>query len=415
MISCSKETAQCEESGVTVEDNRASCQVESGSRIGVPISEPLAVLGERPDVDNPAVKQVDESFYTENVEELLSGLTGPLKVVHNVSPSEVRQHVMKWKAATEAEVAALEEMSAIRRLKGNEAGAAENQPGVQIIPAKPVFTVKPGSEVTWFRRKCRVVGCGNYETRDPSAELYAGGVPADVLRLCLIQASVMRIRAWITDIKNAFLLASLPDSMKGKILLRPPKLLEGMGITQPGEVWVIQKAVYGLRQSPKWWSDYRDQMLRNADWIGPSGRMKLRQSSVEANLWHLLDESDILLGYAIVYVDDIMVLASQDDAEAFHKWIQSIWQCTPLQGAERGRPITFLGVEVQEDEDEFGALGFVLSQCGYIEELIRSYSMTPAPRSVPYPREWIKEFPPQEDYAPDVLRKAQKVTGEVLW
>ncbi|CAE7260714.1 GIP [Symbiodinium necroappetens] len=149
--------------------------------------------------------------------------------------------------------------------------------------------------------------------------------------------------------------------------------------------------------------------------VGSQGKMKLRQSSVEANLWHLLDGSDTLLGYAIVYVDDIMVLASQDDAEAFYKWIRSVWQCTPLEGAERGKPITFLGVEVQEDEDEFGTLGFALSQCGYIEELIRSYGMSPVPRSVPYPKEWIKEFPPQEDYGPDVLRKAQRVTGEVLW
>ncbi|OLQ00229.1 Copia protein [Symbiodinium microadriaticum] len=271
--------------------------------------------------------------------------------VHSFSfvvSDHVRRHLTKWKGATEAEVAALEEMSAIRRLRGDE-------------------------------------------------------------------ASVMKIRAWITDIKNAFLLASLPESMKGKILLRPPKLLEGMAITQPGEVWVIQRAVYGLRQSPKWWSDYRDRMLRSADWMSPRGRMRLRQSSVEANLWHLLDESDALLGYAIVYVDDIMVLASREDAGAFYKWIRSVWQCTPLEGAEKGKPTTFLGVEVQEDEDEFGTLGFVLSQCGYIEELIRSYGMNPVPRSVPYPREWVKEFPSQEDYGPDILRKAQRVTGEVLW
>ena len=415
MISCPEGMSPREESGAAVESNSGSHQVELGPRIGVPISEPLAVLGEKSNVDNPAIRQVDESFYTDNVEELLSALTGPLKVVHNVSPSEVRRHLTKWKGATEAEVAALEEMSAIRRLRGDEARVAQNQPGVQIIPAKPVFTVKPGSEASWFRRKCRVVGCGNYETRGPSAELYAGGVPADVLRLCLIQASVMKIRAWITDIKNAFLLASLPESMKGKILLRPPKLLEGMAITQPGEVWVIQRAVYGLRQSPKWWSDYRDRMLRSADWMSPRGRMRLRQSSVEANLWHLLDESDALLGYAIVYVDDIMVLASREDAGAFYKWIRSVWQCTPLEGAEKGKPTTFLGVEVQEDEDEFGTLGFVLSQCGYIEELIRSYGMNPVPRSVPYPREWVKEFPSQEDYGPDILRKAQRVTGEVLW
>ena len=415
MIRAPEEVPQSLRREESPQKDRTIQPVDLGPRIGVPITDPLAVLGNASEIEEPSIRQVDESFYTENVEELLTGLNGPLKVVHNVSPSEVKRHLMKWKEATEIEVAALEGMSAIRRLRGEEARNAQSQPGVQIIPAKPVFTVKPGGDKAWFRRKCRVVGCGNYETKDPSAELYAGGVPADVLRLCLVQAAVLKVRAWITDIKNAFLLASLPQSMKGKILLRPPKLLENMAITQPNEIWVIEKAVYGLRQSPKWWSTYRDGVLSSANWPGPNGEMRLMQSEVETNLWHLLDEFGTLRGYAIVYVDDIMVLASKEDAEAFYQWLRSTWQCTPLEGAQRGRPITFLGVEVREDEDELGNFGFVLSQSGYIEELIRSYNMNPVHRLVPFPKEWVKEFPPQEDYEPDVLRRAQKVTGEVLW
>ena len=159
------------------------------------------------------VRKVDEDFYTPNVEELLQGLIAPLKVVHNVATSEVRRHLDEWRSSAADEVNALEGMQGIKRLKGQDAVVAASAEGVQVLPAKTVFTAKPGSGDKWFRRKCRVVGCGNFERPDPELELFASGVPADVLRACLIEAAHRGFSAWISDIKNAFLLAPLPDEV----------------------------------------------------------------------------------------------------------------------------------------------------------------------------------------------------------
>ena len=386
-----------------------------GPRIGVPLGNPLAVFDKRNIPKDVSVKQVDEAFYTPDVEKLLLSLSGPLRVVHNVSPSEVKQHLASWTSAAEAEVSALEGMHAIKRYTGEEAKEMLRRSEVQVLPAKTVFTVKPGSGTDWYRRKCRVVGCGNFETKDPTADLYAGGVPAEVLRICLVQAGARKLMAWITDIKNAFLLAPLPKESEGKIVLRPPRLLVMMNIVEESEVWVITRAMYGLRQSPKWWQEYRDSEFRKAEWVGPGGKTGFKQSSVEPNLWFIVGESSEILGYAIIYVDDIMILSDQPNARAAHDWINTKWKSTPLERATDATAITFLGVDVHVDYDSSGNQGFALSQSGYIDELLRTYQMQPSPRQIPFPREWTKELPEQEVYEIDVLRKAQKITGELLW
>ena len=93
--------------------------------------------------------------------------------------------------------------------------------------------------------------CGNFQPEDPSAELYASGVPADVLRACLVESSARIYNAYTTDVKNAFLLAPIPQESRTRILLRPPRILVLMGIVEEGEMWFVDRALYGLRQSPK--------------------------------------------------------------------------------------------------------------------------------------------------------------------
>ena len=395
---------------------------QSRLSIGVPTADPLAVF-QGPNSEVPVrgptdsfVLKVDESMYTDNVEQILSDLKAPLRVVHNVSPAEVRAFLDRWIPPARTEVEALESMKAILRISGQAAVDACKMPGVQVLPAKTVFTVKPDGGSKWFKRKCRVVGCGNYESKDPTLDLYASGVPADVLRACLVESARKGYNAFITDVKNAFLRADIPSDVQGKILLRPPRILEQMNITAAGEVWMITKAVYGLRQSPRWWGTYRDEKLSAAEWEGPSGRTRMRQSKVESNLWTLIDDEETVLGLVIVYVDDIMYLTTDSEARAAHSWLKRTWECTELEQSLPGKPVTFLGVDVHIVCDVRGAKGFSLGQEGYIDELLRTYGLTAKDRQAPLPREWVREAPQEElDFTPEELKKAQKITGELLW
>ncbi|CAE7780259.1 GIP [Symbiodinium sp. CCMP2592] len=362
-----------------------------------------------------SVRKVDENMYTKDVEGILNSLTSQLRVVHNVSPSEVRMHLDRWCKAAQTEVTALEAMKAIRRLKGQEARDELNLPDTQVLPAKTVFTVKPGSDESWYRRKCRVVGCGNYEVKEPGLDVYAGGIPADVLRTCLIESGSKSYRAFITDVRNAFLLAPIPTHEKVRILLKPPRVLCDMGITSPDEYWAVDKAMYGLRQSPRWWGNFRDDVLRSATWNCDNEELHLEQCAVEPNLWTLVNADGSVCGYAIVYVDDILILSSKSHADALHAFITSQWECTPLQEATEDKPVTFLGVDIHLARDSAGTVGFELSQTGYIDELLRAYCLNPSKKTCPLPREWVRELPEAEQYSPEALRKAQRITGELLW
>ena len=121
-------------------------------------------------------KAAAENLYTYDIEELLEGLSEELRVVHTVHPKEVDQHLPKWIDALKAEMKVLEDIGAIKRLVGQEAKDFLARPGVQVVPGKAVYTVKPPSkEGTRYRRKARIVGCGNFQPRDSAEENYSGG------------------------------------------------------------------------------------------------------------------------------------------------------------------------------------------------------------------------------------------------
>eukprot|EP00439_Symbiodinium_sp_Y106_P022102 s6340_g2.t1 len=360
-----------------------------------------------------ACKVLDTSF-TQNVEELLENLTGPLEVVHQVSPSEVKRHLEKWRAPAQEEIDSMEGMNAIVRHRGLKAKAMLKQDNVEVLPAKGVFTVKPGKP---FRRKVRVVSCGNFAKSVAEEDLYASGAPAETLRTILVFAGGRRRHCWSTDIKCAFLLAPIPSTVTKQYILKPPSILVALGVCSADEYWQVCKAVYGFKEAPKWWSQFRDQELSKAILQTDQGTAYLRQTASDENLWEIALVDGSVIGHVLVYVDDLLILSTRNTAESFHSWVKDKWGCSDLDKASSCKPLRFLGVDIYEVNDEYGVCGYSLSQEGYIDELIRSHALEPTARAtIPLPREWVKDPPPEESgYTESTLREAQRVTGELLW
>ena len=362
----------------------------------------------------PEVRKLAEASFTPNVEELLASLTGPLEVVHQVSPSEVKRHLEKWASPAQDELDSLEGMQAIKRHRGEAAKRLLKDPSVELLPAKGVFTVKPGKP---FRRKVRVVSCGNFARTIAEDVLYASGAAAETLRTVLVYAGEKRRSAWATDIKNAFLLAPIPKTATKRYALKPPTILVLLGICDPSEVWEVCRALYGFKEAPKWWAQYRDEVLSAAEVPTPLGHAKLRRTISDDNLWKLVLEDNTCIAHILVYVDDLLILACRSVALALFEWIRGKWQCSELEQAQVQKPLRFLGVDLYEIRDEFGVCGFGLAQESYIDELVRSHNLSPCARAlIPVPREWVRDAPPEEkDYGEEVLRQAQRITGELLW
>ena len=134
------------------------------------------------------------------------------------------------------------------RHRGAAARDLLKQANVEVLPAKGVFTVKPGKP---FRRKVRVVSCGNFAKTAAEEVLYASGAPAETLRTLLVYAGRHRRQCWSTDIKCAGLLVPIPSSVSKLYVLRPPAILIALGICTSDEMWQVCRAVYGLKEAPK--------------------------------------------------------------------------------------------------------------------------------------------------------------------
>ncbi|CAE7838902.1 RE2 [Symbiodinium sp. CCMP2592] len=356
-----------------------------------------------------------EVVFTENVEAILGALEGPLSVVYTVNPKEVALNFEAWVPALQKEISTLSH-AVERVLAEDEQVNREVTSGeAQLIPMKIVFTVKPPdasapgqTQYSLYKRKCRIVICGNLTSHQPG-EVYTNTAPAEVVRAAL---AIARVRKWnlgILDVIAAFLQTPFAALKRAPLVYGvPPKLLVRAGLCQGGELWKLTHAVYGLQESPRLWGRYRDMQLAKIQIIFEGKRVTLLQGRVEPSWWSVLQEGSVLIGIIVVYVDDILICGHTAIIKEVAKAIRAVWKTNELQLVSDGM-IRFLGIEIS-----MCSQGFLLSQRAYIEELIRVHQL-PATRKdiIPVSKD-LAMFTAEPDegiYSEGELRAAQQCPG----
>ena len=120
-------------------------------------------------------------------------------------------------------------------------------------PSKGVFSIKPD------KYKVRIVACGN-KTHEVYGKISTSDLDAAMLRFLLSwSASSSNNCLASLDVTAAFLNAALPEGRV--VVLRPPTILYKLQLISPGHVWLVKKAIYGLREAPNLWSEERTEML----------------------------------------------------------------------------------------------------------------------------------------------------------
>ncbi|CAE7319561.1 RE1, partial [Symbiodinium sp. KB8] len=358
-------------------------------------------------------------------EEMLSNMEGDLKIVHTVPIEQVKRNLSRWVEAIRKEVTALLDSGTLRRISLAEARQLEKDSRVMFAPAKCVFTLKPPQEAgKRARRKCRVVICGNY-IRDnlEFGDLYASGTSTDALRLSLVIAA---LRCWlgaVSDITGAFLLASWPPDLP-KYGIYPPRVVKDSGVTE-AEAWIVERPLYGLRESPRIWSLFRNERLRRARIKVGEMTLVLRPTVAEPELWMILCEvTGSMHGLIVLYVDDIAYFSTEEIIKAIHEFIVQEWPASPLEWISADAPVRYLGVEIWREPrtSEGGEASWVytIGQSAYVKDLLREHNMSEVhPTDLPAPREWIEEAESSEevegDYDESTLKLAQRHVGECLW
>ena len=397
----------------------------------------LVVHPERHDVDRWMVlcRLAEGDEEVRGVETLLEALPNPLKVVYTVALDEVKQFVTRWREAIHKEAEALLRAQALVPLSAEEQRNLEKSGKLVILPAKGVFTVKPPDQETltdeggnllppgspqFFKRKARLVICGNFQSKQAQEDSYAGGCQTDSLRVMLVWCAAKGWSLASTDIRNAFILAPIQeeeDEEEAVYALYPPKVFQLAEVPGSSQLWRVDRALYGFRRSPRLWGRFRDKRLRSAKIDFEGGYIHLKQHRADENIWSVrvtaADGTTSVRAYVNVYVDDILYVGEPSVIETVHRWLTSEWKASPLTWASEEASLRFLGLEI-------GRVGecVMIHQRGYIEELLRHHGLTEVKGHLtPCPQEWLLgEADVQlEEFTPEQLRRAQALTGELLW
>ena len=365
-----------------------------------------------------------EVQYTQNVEEILRNceLQGrQLDVTHTVSLGDVKRNLEKWKPSALKEFTNLTEAKRAFTVKKRN----ELPPGCRVVPCKGVYTAKPGKGPQGYRRKTRFVACGNHISEtDANFDLFAAGLDATSLRTMLAYNAKRGWSLGTTDIRQAFVLAK----WRGQpVALEPPGIAYELGIAQPGDMWFVEQAIYGLRESPALWSQHRDEELRSARWDsivdGEKVTLKLEQMVTDNQIWKVVRENNPTepLGYLLVYIDDLLIQAPENIMQTFFGWVASKWECDALDVLDYNHPIRFLGMELHRVQG-----GVEIAQEGFISELLRAYKHDGSRSKSQGAKETLLLSVEEEEAIisgevphlagqEDLIKLAQKKVGEMLW
>ena len=260
--------------------------------------------------------------------------------------------------------------------------------------------------------KCRACVCGNFADVDPTTRSWTAQAEPSSLLSALKFGRTKRWAISKHDVKGAFLNAKIPD---GKlVIVTPPKQWVDWGIVPPGETWTLEKAVYGLRESPRLWSEERDRQLLRVEWTVGKENYYLQRCAADSQLWTLksIDPSrkNEILGILVVYVDDFLLQADLGPIrDGLLEGLGKIWKLDKEQTLNVEQSLTFLGIEMQlrPNQDVF------LHQTKFVKGLLDKYSLQTSKgnKTVQIDKLPLVEEVPEKI----VLRKLQAFSGELNW
>ena len=336
-----------------------------------------------------------------------------------VPVSEVCANIDEWRDAIGDEVHSV--------ITKHQAGSFRSEDAVREMEADPALEVirVPGKLVAALkpprRHKARLVACGNFLVREKCGrsstldrrDLYSAGLDVYSLRVQLCTGAHRLWKAASIDVRTAFLTApyqpgrSKSEGKKKVVMVKVPRAVVLSGHAAPNTWIQVDKALYGLQESPHSWSLDRDQKMRCISWKGEDGNLRrLVQCMSDVSIWKIVDETGSLQGTIGVYVDDMLVMAADRELELAIQAIRKVWECSPTTYANSDEGLTSCGVQIKQE----GKVTWLFQE-QYVSELASRYPhLRPSPFLPDFKVEPEDEIPTAEK-----VREAQKVIGELTW
>jgi hypothetical protein len=226
----------------------------------------------------------------------------------------------------------------------------------QIIPLMWIFVYKFDTEGYLTKHKARICARGDLQ-RNGLQDTYAATLFAKTFRAMMAIAAYFDLEAYQWDIQNAFVNAVIDE----EVFVKFPE-----GFRQHDKVLLLQRALYGLRRSPRLWQKDLETTLTILGLTQPSEDMCL-----------FSNEYIVLL----VFVDDIITLCNTKHQQHLDTFMDKLRNKYPMKDV--GKLNWFLGVRIIRDRP---ARKLWLCQDSYIEKIAHKYHLQDRkPASTPLP------------------------------
>ncbi|XP_071683602.1 uncharacterized protein [Lolium perenne] len=223
-------------------------------------------------------------------------------------------------------------------------------PGVNIVGSKWVFKTKHKPDGSIEKHKARLVAHGFTQQHGLDyGETFSPVVKPATVRLVL---SLAVSRGWVlrqVDVSNAFLHGYLQEDV---YMQQPPGFEDARF---PSHVYKLQRALYGLKQSPRAWYARLSSRLHQLGFIS---------SKADTSLF-VFSQGSVHL-YMLAYVDDIVIASSS--SAAVDKLVQALSDTFPIK--DLGPLAYFLGLEASRNSG-----GMTLTQRKYALDLLHKVGM----------------------------------------
>ena len=224
--------------------------------------------------------------------------------------------------------------------------------GANVVGTRWVYDVKLDSSGAVQRYKARLVAQGFSQKKGIDYnETFAPTMHIKTMRILLALAARDNLRAYQYDISTAFLHASLSEEV---YVRQPPG-----HVVKGKENWVykLRKAMYGLKNAPKAFSDHFMSVLK---------RLGFTQSTRDSCLWSY--KLGKYYAHYLFHVDDILCVSNSDALRsALFRKLEKHFKIK-----DEGEISKFLGIRITRLEDG----SFTLDQQSYIEKVAKKFGVS---------------------------------------
>jgi hypothetical protein len=232
-----------------------------------------------------------------------------------------------------------------------------------VVGVRWVYDVKMDENGNVARYKARLVAQGFSQKEGIDfSETFAPTMHIKTMRLLLAIAARDNVAARQYDVSTAFLHADLKET----VYVRQPEghVMKG----KENYVYRLKKAMYGLKNAPKAYSDFFMNVLSDLGFV---------QSTQDECLWTLRKGKSYV--YYLFHVDDILCVSN--DVELRDVCFLALERHVKIR--DEGDVSLFLGMEIKRMSDG----GYTMSQQHYIERMAKRFNIDEAAKPVRAPNQ----------------------------